>query len=64
MSPFGKVVAATALLLVGVAAVGATAETHAGWWAVGGYLCLLFVPALIFDAVVEKLKPSAKQEKP
>jgi hypothetical protein len=56
VSPVGKIVVATILLLVGVASVGATAETHAGPWAFGGYLCLLFVPALIFDAVVEKVR--------
>lgn len=56
MTPHGKIAAATFLLLVGVAAVGNTAETHAGWWALGGYLCLIFVPALVFDAVVEKVK--------
>ena len=57
MSPPGKIVVATILLLLGVAGVGTTAETHAGWWAAGGYLCLIFVPALIFDAVVEKVRP-------
>jgi hypothetical protein len=46
---------ATLLLIVGVACVGATAETEAWWWGVPGYLCLLFVPALIFDSVVDEL---------
>jgi hypothetical protein len=62
-SPDGKIAAATVLLLVGVAAVGVTAEIRAGWWAVGGYLCLFFVPALIFDAVVEKVSQTRERER-
>lgn len=45
-----RVWVATALLLIGSAAIAATAETHVIWWSVAGYLCLLFVPALIVDA--------------
>lgn len=41
---------ATLLLVLGVAGVATTAETGQALWGVGGYLCLLFVPALIADA--------------
>lgn len=47
--------AATALLVGGVCLVATTAETGSFWWAVGGYLCLLLVPALIVDGVVCRL---------
>lgn len=47
---------ATVLLVAGVALVATTAETQTIWWAVAGYLCLLFVPALIVDATVAELE--------
>lgn len=58
MTGHGKVWAATALLVVGVTLSSATAETGVIWWGVGGLLCLLFVPALIFDAAVDMMKSS------
>jgi hypothetical protein len=45
-----RVWAASALLMLGVALVASTAETHVVWWSLGGYLCLLFVPPLVVDA--------------
>lgn len=51
-----RIFAATVLLVVGVALVATTAEIGVTGWAVGGSLCLSFVPALIFDAVVAELR--------
>lgn len=55
MSPPGKIVVATILLMFGGALFGAAAEMHLWWLAVGGCFCFTFVPVLIFEAVVEKV---------
>ncbi|WP_158883950.1 hypothetical protein [Amycolatopsis anabasis] len=52
----GRLLWATALLVIGVGAVSVATKTSAWWWGVPGYGCLSLVPALIFDALTEELR--------
>lgn len=58
----GRVWLAILLLVLGVAAVATTAETDVWWWAVPGYLCLMCVPGLIFDAAVDEVQRRMSHE--
>lgn len=57
-----KLWAATGLLPLGVSLVAATAETHTVAWSLAGYACLLFVPALIIDVIVDTLRDHVTAE--
>jgi hypothetical protein len=54
-----KIWAATVLLPVGVSFTAAAAETHSIWWALAGDVCLLFVPALTADYIIDQIKRRA-----
>jgi len=57
-----KLWGATGLLPVGVCLVAVTAETHRVAPSLVGYACLLFVPGLIIDVVVDALRADAPAE--
>lgn len=52
---YGRVWVAVLLLILGVAAIASTVRTDTWWYGTTGFLCLLFVPGLIFDAAVDEV---------